>query len=175
MNMELHNLQYMITPLQGDILRPILERREIAPTMVVGDCSALTNIGIELGWYPESTGDTTHDIPLGGEDGTEVVTRFLEQASEYRCPTYFAIAQNFSDGPKILDKAEKCFGRGVTRHLNRVRIPLTREQISTIDNKTKTTIYESIERKGTRGFWALDIYEARGLPQPTPYHPNPEF
>ena len=167
-NMIYHGLEHKVTVLQGDVLQPILERREIAPTMIVGDCSALTNIGIELGWYPEQ------GIPTGGEDGTEVVTRFLKESSRYQCPTYFAIAPNFSNGPKILEEAEKCFGRGATRHLKRVRIPLLEEQIRIIE-KTKTKIYESIERRGLRGLWALDTYEARGLPQPTPYHPNPEF
>ena len=167
-NMEHYGLQNKVTVFQGDVLEPIRLNRFINPTMIIGDCSALTDIGIELGWYPKQ------GIPLGGDDGTEVVIRFLRQASEYQCPTYFAIAQNFSDGKKILDLAENCFGRGVTRHLNRVRIPLTRDQINTID-KTKTTIYEPIERKGTRGFWALDIYESRGIRETEIYHPNPEY
>jgi len=58
-----------------------------------------------LGWYPA-------DVPTGGEDGTDVICAFLEQAPKYLAEgaeVYFAMTHDLSDGAKILEKAKSKF------------------------------------------------------------------
>ena len=118
----------------------------------------MNDVGIELGWYPEN-------VPRGGDDGTENIVLFLREAKYFldgnkgNSRVYFPIVVNFSDGKKILETARKNYSR--LEKITERNIPLKQEQLAVID-KSEHRIFEPIERRGSRGFWKVEVYMAKG-------------
>ncbi len=157
-NVLKYGLEKRITILQGFLFEPLLNNfPEIKANFIVSDVSGMTNIGYELGWYPKN-------IPAGGTDGTELIIPLIIQAPYFldqKNPSsrlYFPVVTNFSDSNKILEAAKKTFNK-LEEKASR-KIPLKAEQLAIVENSTYRP-FAPIERKGTRGYWEIKVYEAR--------------
>lgn len=159
-NIKKENLENKVVILQGSLFEPIKEYSpQLKANVIVGDCSGMTTLGQELGWYPPQT-EAEGGIPLGGDDGTSRVIPFLEQSPTYLLPqgrTYFPVSPNFSDKKKILDVARSLY-KNVELAEER-KMPLTEKYIKIIDN-SKSKKFCPIEKRGSRGHWTLEVYEA---------------
>jgi SAM-dependent methyltransferase len=159
-NMRRHGLENRVSVLQGSLFDPIEEQfPDLRADVIIGDCSGMTTIGQELGWYPPET-EEKGGIPSGGDDGTSRVIPFLERSPQYGTPkirTYFPVAPNFSDAEKIKKVAQSTY-KNISL-VDKRKIPLTQENLDIID-KSKTKFFKPIERKGSRGIWTLEIYLA---------------
>jgi hypothetical protein len=157
-NIEKYQLSNKITPLQGDLFSPIENQfPELKANVILDDCSGLSPIAAELGWYPKG-----NKIPQGGADGTAITIPFLQNARHYLAEfgsVYFPTTPNFSDEQKIIDAAQKCFGS--LEVILEKKIPLTKQQTEQIMKTSESNIFEPILRKGTRGFWVAKIWRAR--------------
>lgn len=156
-NLKFHNLSEKVSVLQGSLFDPIRKLYpEVKADFIVSDVSGMNDIGVELGWYPSN-------IPRGGEDGTNNIVPFLEQAKQYlntkneRAMVYFPVVVNFSDGKKIIDKARENYSS--LEKIAERKIPLKQEQLEIIENSNHRT-FEPIERKGSRGLWKVEVYRA---------------
>lgn len=156
-NIESYGLSDKVSVLQGSLFEPIRNLNpRIRADFIVSDVSGMNDVGVELGWYPPC-------VPRGGEDGTENIIPFLEQAEDLlnlrneKAKVYFPIVVNFSDGNKILDKARENYSK--LEKINEKRIPLRQEQLDVISNSAHP-LFEPIDRKGSRGFWKVEIYRA---------------
>ncbi|MBI2631505.1 hypothetical protein HYW75_00695 [Candidatus Pacearchaeota archaeon] len=156
-NLKAHGLDQKVSVLQGSLFDPIrYEFPDLKVDFVVSDVSGMNDIGVELGWYPEN-------VPRGGEDGTENIIPFLRDAKHFlyqrnsNARIYFPIVVNFSDGKKIINIARENYS-SLEKIADR-NIPLKQEQLVIID-KSKHKVYEPIERKGSRGFWKVEVYRA---------------
>ncbi len=158
-NYELHGVANRVTVLQGNLFGPIRNLYpELRADFVVSDVSGMNDVGVELGWYPEN-------VPRGGEDGTENVVPFLREAKYFlernrgNSKVYFPIVVNFSDGNKIINVARENYS--TLEKIADRNIPLKQEQLAFID-KSEHRIFEPIERRGSRGFWKVEVYRAKG-------------
>ena len=155
-NFELYEITNKVTVSQGNLFDPIrTSYPELRADFIVSDVSGMNDLGVELGWYPQN-------IPRGGEDGTENVVPFLREAkcflkNNQNSRVYFPIVENFSDGKRILDVARDNYGK--LEKITERKIPLKQEQLSIIDN-SKHRIFEPINRRGSRGFWKVEVYKA---------------
>ncbi len=157
-NVQKYGLKDKITVLQGSLFEPLLNNfPEIKANFIVSDVSGITDIGYELGWYPRN-------VPTGGTDGIELIIPLIKQAPYFLAQQnpnsrlYFPVATNFSDGNKILETARKTFNKLEEKAAR--KIPLKAEQLAIIDNSAYRP-FVPIERKGTRGYWEIKVYEAR--------------
>jgi tRNA G37 N-methylase Trm5 len=157
-NVEKYNLQNKITPILGDLFEPIdVHFSQIKADIIVDDCSGLSPVAKELGWYPQ--GDK---IPMGGYDGTAIVIPFLENAGNYLSENgvvYFPTTPNFSDEKKIIDVAKKYFSS--LEVVLEKSVPLTKEHTDIIMNTKESNIFEPIVKKGTRGLWIAKVWRAK--------------
>jgi len=154
-NVEKYGLSNKVTLYQGNIFDPIKENHPgIKVDFIVSDISGMAEEpGRSMGWYPPS-------VPTGGMDGTEKIIPLIEQSQQFLKENgrlYFPVVVNFSDADKIVRAATARF-----KHLEKlitVNIPLTADLVNTVDN-LRSGLYKPIERKGSRGFWQLDVYKA---------------
>lgn len=152
-NIKMHGLEDKVEVFHGNLFEPLNGNVNI----IISDVSGMNDVGAELGWYPRN-------VPRGGDDGCDYIIPFLEQAGRYLdagdplARVYFPVVVNFSDRNQILRKANEHFGS--LWRLSSRRIPLKREQLEVIDN-SEYPVFEPIERKGSRGFWTVEVYEAR--------------
>jgi len=156
-NIDKYQLSTKITPLVGDLFSPFEQGFEgIKADVILDDCSGLSPVAAELGWYPKGG-----KIPQGGSDGTQVTIPFLKKAGEYLANSgsvYFPTTPNFSDEKKIIEVARENFSSlEVVLEKN---IPLTEQQTELILTTSECNIFEPIIRKGTRGFWTAKIWKA---------------
>jgi len=155
-----HGFQHKATAFEGSLFDPLEGRANV----IVGDCSGMTDIGRELGWYPTEL-EAKGGIPLGGVDGAEVPLLFLKQSRRHLMPggrVYFPVIPNFSDGDKILKTARTIYGEDyVEVAIEPRKIPLTQHQLEIID-KSRETIFRPIERNAThtRGRWICEVWKA---------------
>ena len=157
-NVLKYGLEDKITILKGSLFEPLRNNfPEIKADFIVSDVSGITDIGYELGWYPKN-------IPTGGTDGIELIIPLIKQAPYFLAQQnpnsrlYFPVATSFSDGNKILETAKKT-SRKLEERASR-KIPLKAEQLAIVDNSTYRP-FAPIERKGSRGYWEIKVYEAR--------------
>jgi len=154
-NIEKYNLQNKVTFYQGSIFEPIINNHQgLKADFIVSDISGMSeNSGRTLNWYPPH-------IPTGGQDGTEAIIPLIEQSPNFLKESgrlYFPIVVNFSYKDKILNAANEKFGK--LEKIAETRIPLTGEMMSIVEN-LNSGVYKPVTRKGSRGFWELEIYEA---------------
>jgi methylase of polypeptide subunit release factors len=154
-NVEKYNLSNKVTLYNGSIFEPIKENHPgLKVDFIVSDISGMAEEpGRSLGWYPPS-------VPTGGEDGTDKIVPLIQQSLNYLKANgrlYFPVVVNFSNGDKILEAARDRFEH--VEKLATTNLPLTGELINIVDS-LKSGLYKPVERKGSRGFWQLDVYKA---------------
>lgn len=154
-NIQKYNLQGKVTSYHGSIFDPIAQHHpNLKVDFIVSDISGMAEEPArKLGWYPPL-------IPTGGADGTQQIIPLIEQAPNYLKPQgrlYFPVVINFSDSDAIKRTAQEKFQE--LELVNHISMPLTKEMVSTIESMC-SGIYADIERKGSRGYWHLEVWEA---------------
>jgi HemK-related putative methylase len=154
-NVQLNGVADKVTVLCGDLFKPVQGRRF---DVIVNDVSGIAERVARISpWYPES-------IPTGGEDGTDVVLRVLEDASKYLNPggsLYFAIS-SLSDTRKIIGHAKNVYGDRVEL-LGSYKFPFSPElteqihELEQLQNAGKI----SFETRRSRHLWTLDLLRAQ--------------
>ena len=125
--------------------------------VIVNDVSGIAERAARVSpWYPVT-------IPTGGEDGTDVVTRVLDQASGFLNKggaLYFATS-TLSDVPKILRHAASTFGEKV-QELASYRYPFCVELVNAVDElrRLRDEGKISFEEKRSRYLWTLQVFRA---------------
>lgn len=161
-NVALHSLESKVFPLNGSIFEPI-KQANVKADFIVSDVSGMNEVGVDLRWYPPN-------VPRGGLDGTDNIVPLLKEARNYlnlenpNARVYFPIVVQFSDKHKILNAAAEGFEtvRELTEYSR--DIPLMASQLAIIDTWTakspENKLYAEIPRRGSRGNWRLEVYEA---------------
>lgn len=148
-------VQNRVTAYHGEFFQPIPPG--IRADVIIADVSGIAEGPARaLGWYPP-------EIPTGGEDGTEVIIKLLEEAGAYmkdNARLYFPVAIGLSDDKKIMQIAKSRFAT-LERKIE-ASFPLSPEQLIKIEPYL-TIPYIHIERKGSRVTWKGEIYEAISL------------
>lgn len=157
-NIAKYNLDNKITPLLGSLFTPFdVQYSKLKANVIIDDCSGLSPVAKELGWYPEG-----YKIPQGGSDGTLIVIPFLKEAVNYLAENgavYFPTTPNFSDEEKIINEGRKYFSN--VEVILEKKIPLTKEQTDIVAKTATQNVFKPIEKKGTRGFWTARIWRAK--------------
>ncbi len=154
-NIEKYNLTKKVTLLQGNIFEPLnSDYPDLKADFIVSDISGMAEEPARaLGWYPQA-------VPAGGIDGTEKIIPLIKQSSNYLKENgrlYFPVVINFSDSEKIIKSARECFQN--LELVNAIKIPLTKDLLTIVDS-LRSGLYAEVERKGSRGYWHLEVYEA---------------
>lgn len=153
-NCKINGVEDKVTVLCGDLFEPV---KGLKFDTIINDVSGIANEAARISpWYPP-------DVPAGGDDGTEVVTRMFDQSMEYLTETgeLFFATSSLSNAAKIVDHAKQCYANAV-EHLASYKIPFCPElkaavnQLSKLQEEGKVTF----EQKRSRLLWTLDIYLA---------------
>ncbi len=154
-NVRRAGVQDKVTVFCGDLFAPV---KGMKFDVIVNDVSGIAERAARVSpWYPPN-------IPTGGADGTEVVTRVLSEAPSYLKPggvLYFATS-TLSDVPKILRHAAATFGDSVTR-LGSYRYPFCPELVNAVEELKRLRAEGKIdyEEKRSRYLWTLDVFRAQ--------------
>ncbi len=159
-NVAKYNLENKVEVYQSSLFESL---GDLKADFIVSDVSGMNNVGVALGWYPSN-------VPCGGDYGTANIVPLIEQTPSRLNPNnpdarlYIPVVVNFSDKEKILSTLRSKFS--YIEMLSRNDIPLTSEQVRIIDNwlnedRFRNRLYPDIERRGTRGRWALEVYVAK--------------
>ncbi|MBO6557568.1 MAG: methyltransferase [Pseudomonadales bacterium] len=120
-NAELNEVSHKIEVLNSSLFNSIPDN--VKADVLVADLSGIAERpGRLLGWYPPA-------VPTGGEDGAEVIVDLLNQAGSYlsaRGRLYFPIASGLSNEDRIIQAAEKNFGR-IEQKVD-VNFPISRDK-----------------------------------------------
>lgn len=162
LNATCHNAQNTAHFLHGSLFEPLKNDRELASQkadVIIGDVSGIADtVAHALNWYSPL-------VPAGGEDGTDVIRAFLQQAPDHLAEggrVYFPIASDLSDGERILKLANELFEH-VENALRRpyVEFPLTEEQVQAIDDAYAGQVPPFIQiQKGRHLRWRGQILVA---------------
>lgn len=163
-NVARYNLQDRVAIYQGEFFSPFKthpELKNLKANVIIGDVSGIADVaGRALGWYPS-------DVPVGGADGTAVLTAFLKQAPEYLFDdgrVYFPIAVDLSDSKKVMEVAHGLFAE-VENALPKpyVEFPLTDEHVKTLIEAYGGTLPDFIQiQQGRTAYWRGQILVASG-------------
>ena len=151
-NVEAYNVGDTVDVRCGDLFATVQgEKFDIIINDVSGIAEKVARIS---GWYPTT-------IPTGGEDGTNVVNRMLEDATDYLNPNgtlYFATS-SLSDDVKIAEHARSLYG-DLVEELKTYRIPFNGVLIDAIEDLRKLRDEGTIdfEERRSRMLWWLKIY-----------------
>lgn len=151
-NVERAGVADQVTVLCGDLYGPVAGQKF---DVIVNDVSGIAEGAARIStWYPP-------EIPTGGEDGTDVIIRVLDEAPNYLNPgglLYFATA-SLSNAVKIIDHAKKLYGDAVEL-LKSYRFPFSSELTANLDELEKLRLEGKVdfENKRSRLLWTLSVY-----------------
>jgi len=150
-NARTNGVDHKVTVYHGNLCDPI--PADIKADVIIADVSGIAEGPARaLGWYPP-------EVPTGGEDGTEVIVKTLEQAGSRLREggrLYFGVTTSLSDSAKVMDVARSKFDE-LERVLD-VAFPLTLEEEAILLSYKKP--YIRPETKGSRVVWKAAIYKA---------------
>lgn len=166
-NVKRYGLEDRIHIYQGSLFDPI---PDLKPDVIIGDVSGIAQgASWALGWYPK-------DVPTGGEDGTEVISAFLQAARAHvnnGTVVYFPAALDLSDSEKLVHDDAKAPGaprQGVADRLFRhvqptqptIKFPLLASEVEALQKAYSDGFpaYISPQVKGSRAVWRGQIYRA---------------
>ncbi len=154
-NIKLNNVADLVTVYHGDLFAPVGNKRY---DIIINDVSGIQEQVSRISpWYPDS-------VPSGGDDGTEVVLRMMEESRHHLNSggsLYFATS-SLSNVPRILDKARAVYG-DVAEQLKTVSVPFCKELNDAVDTLKKLQEQGKIafEQRRSRYLWNLDIFRVR--------------
>lgn len=139
----------------GDLFEPIGDRKY---DVIINDVSGLQDLVSRISpWYPDP-------VPTGGEDGTDVVIRMMDESRDHlkdNGTLYFAVS-SLSNAPKIEEKARAIYGDIVVK-LKTTKIPFCEELNQAVDQlqtlKDRGLIY--FEQRRSRYLWSLDVFRVQ--------------
>ena len=152
-NVARAGLEDKITVLCGDLFEPVGNRKF---DVIINDVSGIAEVAARLSpWYPDV-------IPTGGEDGTEVVNRMMEQSVNHLKPggTLYFATSSLSADHKIVAKAKNVFS-GKVEQLADYHIPFCKELMESVD-RLKPLAEQgkiSFEERRSRYLWILKIFK----------------
>lgn len=154
-NVKINNVDDTVNVHLGDLFEPIGDRKY---DVIINDVSGLQDLVSRISpWYPET-------VPTGGNDGTEVVIRMMEQSQDHLKQggtLYFAVS-SLSNGPKIVEKAKHVYG-DVVEKIKTTKIPFCEELNQAVDTlqqlKDQGLIY--FEQRRSRYLWSLDVFRVQ--------------
>lgn len=154
-NVVTNKVDHLVTVHHGDLFQPIGDRKY---DVIINDVSGLQDLVSRISpWYPET-------VPTGGEDGTDVVIRMMEESRSHLKPNgtlYFATS-SLSNAPKIVDKAKAVYG-DIVEKLKTTNIPFCEELNAAVDQlqvlKEKGLIY--FEQRRSRYLWSLEVFRVQ--------------
>lgn len=153
-NAELNEVSERITVLRGDLFAPV---EGLKFDVIVDDVSGVAEEVARLSsWFPPK-------VPTGGEDGTDLTVRMLNEALRYLNPGGHLIfpVLSLSRSSKITGAARGVFGDGLVRVASKV-IPFNhelRDNLSALARLRESGVI-SYDQIRSRYFWTLDIYRA---------------
>jgi len=154
-NVAAANLEDRVTVLQGDLFEPVADKKF---DVIVNDVSGIAERVARISpWYPKP-------VPTGGEDGTDVVMRMLDDVDKYLMPSgvlYFATS-SLSNTRKIMSRAKQVLGDRLEQ-LASYRFPFCKELTDAIGELEQLCKEGKIayEAKRSRFLWTLEVFRAR--------------
>ena len=151
-NVVTNKVDDIVTVHLGDLFETIGDKRY---DVIINDVSGLQDLVSRISpWYPDP-------VPTGGEDGTDVVIRMMEESRDHLKPdgTLYFATSSLSNAPKIVDKARHIYG-DIVEKVKTTNIPFCEELNAAVDTlhelKDKGLIY--FEQRRTRYLWSLDVF-----------------
>lgn len=154
-NVKRAGLEHKVTVLCGDLFAPV---KGMKFDTIVNDVSGIADRAARISpWYPPA-------IPTGGDDGTDVVMRVIDQAPGHlnqNGALYFATS-TLSDVPKILKHAAGVFGERLQKIVS-YRFPFCAELVNAVDELRRLRSEGKIdfEERRSRYLWTLDVFRAQ--------------
>ena len=163
-NIKKYNLDKIVSIYHGEYFDPIDENPDIKckeADVIIGDVSGIADqISKALGWY-------SNQVPTGGDDGSNIISEFLNRAPNYLRPNgsvYFPVAVDLSNSDRIYESATRNFknveNTGIKEY---IEFPLTDEQIEQINMAYNGDIPDYItiqEKSNGKKFWRGQVLKA---------------
>lgn len=141
-----------VTVLTGDLFEPV---KGMKFDVIVDDVSGIAERASRIStWYPDT-------IPTGGDDGTDVVLRMIENTPQHLTPTgvlYLPVA-SLSNVPKIMEYVRKVFGDKIDKMAS-WKIPFCPELMAAEAEMQadKEAGKIDFEERRSRRVWTLDLF-----------------
>jgi methylase of polypeptide subunit release factors len=154
-NIERNGLKHKITVRCGNLFEPVAGQ---VFDMIIDDVSGVADRVARISpWFPSC-------IPTGGEDGTDLIIKVLDQARHHLRPggwIYFPIL-SLSAGRKIVDSAQRFFA-GTAECLASYSIPFCKEFYDAIEELEQLRQRGLIDfaKRGSRYTWTLEVWRAQ--------------
>lgn len=151
-NARINGVSDRITVLEGNLFRPVAGRRF---GLIVDDVSGVAARVARLSrWFPDQ-------VPLGGEDGSELTVQMLQLVGEHLAPggqLYFPVL-SLSNRSRILEVAGNVFGQNLSKVATK-QVPFSPELKASLEalSELRERGVIHFEQVRSRLCWTLEIY-----------------